>query len=59
MKAFQILNDPQTSGGLLISINPANQEALIDLFNKNNLQDFIKPIGVFKEASNFKVNINL
>ena len=59
MKAFQILNDPQTSGGLLISVNPANQQALIDLFNQNGMQDFIKPIGVFKEASAFKVNVNL
>ena len=59
MKAFQILNDPQTSGGLLISINPANQQTLIDLFNQNGMQDFIKPIGVFKAASAFKVNVNL
>ena len=57
MKAFQIMNDPQTSGGLLISINPSNQQALIDLFIQNGLNDFIKPIGVFKEASAFKVNV--
>ena len=59
MKAFQILNDPQTSGGLLISINPSNQQALIELFKQNNLQDFIKPIGVFKEDSAFKVSVIL
>lgn len=59
MKAFQILNDPQTSGGLLISINPANQQSLIKLFNSNGLKDFIKPIGVFKEDSAFKVSIIL
>ena len=59
MKAFQIMNDPQTSGGLLISINPSNQRALIDLFIQNGLNDFIKPIGVFKEASAFKVNVIL
>lgn len=59
MKAFQIMNDPQTSGGLLISINPSNQQALIDLFIQNGLNDFIKPIGVFKEETAYKVNVNL
>jgi selenophosphate synthase len=59
MKAFQILNDPQTSGGLLISINPANQQALIELFNKNGLQDFIKPIGIIKGGSEFSLNVAL
>lgn len=55
MKAFQILNDPQTSGGLLISINPSNQSDLLNLFTQNGLQDFIKPIGSFKSASDFVI----
>lgn len=59
MKAFQILNDPQTSGGLLISVSASKQQDLIDLFNQNGLHDFVKPIGVFKPASEFKVNIVL
>jgi selenide,water dikinase len=55
MKVFQILNDPQTSGGLLISINPSNQFDLINLFTQNGLQDYIKPIGSFKSASDFVI----
>lgn len=59
MKAFQILNDPQTSGGLLVSINSENVQALIDLFIKNNLQNFITPIGIMKLKSDYFVEVIL
>jgi selenide,water dikinase len=57
MKAFQILNDPQTSGGLLISINPLQVEELLDLFSENNLNKFILPIGNFKNKTSNRVEV--
>lgn len=57
MKAFQILNDPQTSGGLLISIKQENKLELIELFKNKNLSNFIKPIGSFKTKTNFRVEV--
>lgn len=59
MKAFQILNDPQTSGGLLISISPEKKHLLIELFNQNNLHSYIEPIGVFKEKNNYCIDVIL
>jgi selenide,water dikinase len=55
MRSFQLLNDPQTSGGLLISIAPESANELIDLFNKNGLNDFIEPIGMMLEQSDFSI----
>jgi selenide,water dikinase len=59
MKAFQILNDPQTSGGLLISIHPDSVNELEKLFNTNNLSSFIKPIGCFKNETPNRVEVQL
>ena len=49
MEAFSILPDPQTNGGLLIAIAPASLPVISELFQKNNLSAFIKPIGILKE----------
>ncbi|MFN5323529.1 MAG: selenide, water dikinase SelD [Bacteroidota bacterium] len=41
-----ILADPQTSGGLLISVDPSKIEHLIDSFNQYGLEQvYLKPIG--------------
>ncbi|MBJ7429178.1 MAG: selenide, water dikinase SelD [Bacteroidia bacterium] len=58
-KAFQILNDPQTSGGLLISIHPDAVNELEELFKSNNLKSFIKPIGCFKNETPNRVEVIL
>ncbi|MDQ6904378.1 MAG: AIR synthase-related protein, partial [Bacteroidota bacterium] len=44
-----LLADPQTSGGLLITVDPENAKDVQDLFLKNGLDKFIKPIGRLTE----------
>ncbi|HEX2609107.1 MAG TPA: selenide, water dikinase SelD [Flavisolibacter sp.] len=53
MEAFNLLPDPQTNGGLLISIDPAALPEVQHLFQANGLQDFTEPIGQL-EASGEK-----
>jgi selenide,water dikinase len=49
MEAFTLLPDPQTNGGLLVSVD-ANAIAVITaLFKKYNLEEFAMPIGIFKK----------
>lgn len=59
MKVFQILNDPQTSGGLLISIHPDSVNELEEIFKTNNLSLFINPIGCFKNETPNRVEVQL
>ncbi len=47
MEAFSILPDPQTNGGLLISVNPEALPEVMEVFNKFGLQKFSNPIGTF------------
>lgn len=42
-----ILADPQTSGGLLIAVNPGTLSEVQDLLHQNGLGDFANPIGKF------------
>jgi selenide,water dikinase len=41
--------DPQTSGGLLISVSAEGQKDLEGLFKRNGLQDFLQPVAIMKE----------
>ncbi len=52
-----ILADPQTSGGLLIAVNPFEKENVIDLLRKNSLRHFTEPIGSFKERRDVVVSV--
>jgi selenide,water dikinase len=45
MQAFNILPDPQTNGGLLISVAPDSVDEVIALLNANGLSEFVTPIG--------------
>lgn len=45
MQAFSILPDPQTNGGMLISVAPETVDEVIALFKANGLNGFIEPIG--------------
>ncbi|MFN4248029.1 MAG: selenide, water dikinase SelD [Flavipsychrobacter sp.] len=45
MQAFSILPDPQTNGGMLISVAPESVDDVIALFKANGLDGFIEPIG--------------
>ena len=47
MEAFTLLPDPQTNGGLLISVNENAKDEVIGLFKKEGLEKFIEPIGKF------------
>lgn len=45
MQAFSILPDPQTNGGMLISVAPDAVDEIKALFEANGLIGFIEPIG--------------
>lgn len=47
MEAFSILPDPQTNGGLLISVNPGSVDEVKEIFRQFGLDNFINPIGAF------------
>jgi len=47
MEAFTLLPDPQTNGGLLISVKENAKDEVIGLFKKAGLEKFIEPIGKF------------
>lgn len=48
------LCDPQTNGGLLIAVDPSEQNAFEELMKENGLADLAKPIGVFKKENGEK-----
>lgn len=43
-EAFNILPDPQTNGGLLVAVNPADAEAVKAIFASHNI-GFTNPVG--------------
>src|SRR5436190_3338156 len=49
MEAFTLLPDPQTNGGLLISVKPDAIASIETLLIENNLKEFITPVGVLKK----------
>jgi selenide,water dikinase len=59
MHSFQLLNDPQTSGGLLLAVAPDFVGALENLLSQNGLAAFTRPIGRLIKKTNFEVNVVL
>jgi selenide,water dikinase len=57
MEAFTLLPDPQTNGGLLVSVNPENVEDVKNLFVNNRLSSFAEPIGKLNAVSEKIINI--
>lgn len=55
MLPFQILNDPQTSGGLLFAVAPGDVPAIQQLFQSKQI-DSIQPIGRITERQNKIIN---
>jgi selenide,water dikinase len=45
-----LLCDPQTSGGLLVAVDPAGREEVLQVFERYSLQ--LQPLGVLKEQGN-------
>lgn len=48
MEAFNILPDPQTNGGLLVSVAASAAEEVKQVFREYGLEDFTNPIGEMK-----------
>ena len=45
MEAFTLLPDPQTNGGLLVSVKDGDIAVVQDLLRKNGLEEFVEPVG--------------
>jgi len=52
-----ILADPQTSGGLLIAVNPGSEEQVINILKQNGLDKFIVPVGYLTAAQEIIVSV--
>ncbi len=52
-----ILADPQTSGGLLISVAEKSYDEVVEVLSANGLEDFAKPIGQITEKESFAVSV--
>ncbi|MEO6549067.1 MAG: selenide, water dikinase SelD [Ferruginibacter sp.] len=52
-----ILADPQTSGGLLVAVNPSAIDEVIMLLEQYGLREFSIPIGTFATAQQKRVSI--
>ena len=52
-----ILADPQTSGGLLISVAKESLDELQSIMKENGLEEYIEPIGEMTSAEQFAVNV--
>ena len=55
---WAILADPQTSGGLLVSVNPDQTEQFIEVLKQHDLQNFTTPIGYFTKKGFKVVSVN-
>jgi len=57
MEAFNLLPDPQTNGGLLISVKETSLHEVKDILKQNGLSDFIKPIGRFVQKKEITIEV--
>ncbi len=59
MQGFQLLPDPQTSGGLLIAVSEAALKTVQQVLIAHGKADFIKPIGRLHQAASPSIQVNL
>ena len=52
-----ILADPQTSGGLMVAVNPAAVEEVTNIFRLHGLDQFTRPVGIFTKQQQTVVTI--
>lgn len=52
-----ILADPQTSGGLLIAVDPASVSQVVDILSGNGLASFTNPIGEITSKGSHSVKL--
>lgn len=57
MEAFTVLPDPQTNGGLLISVSEETLTTVQELFRENGLSDYTEPIGRITERGDTSILI--
>jgi len=57
MKAFQVLNDPQTSGGLLISVDAQHAQEADELFTAEGVRGVC--VGKFVNKTDFSIEVIL
>ncbi|MBS1771709.1 MAG: selenide, water dikinase SelD [Bacteroidetes bacterium] len=57
MQAFSILPDPQTNGGLLISVQADSVNEVVALLNANGLSEFATPIGKMIQKGEKTINV--
>ncbi len=55
MEAFTLLPDPQTNGGLLISVDPSQTAAIKDILDAFGLEKYAEPIGKMVAANEKRV----
>ncbi|MBK5283893.1 MAG: selenide, water dikinase SelD, partial [Bacteroidia bacterium] len=56
---FIPLCDPQTNGGLLVSVAPEGADEFIKLMKEHGIEDALKPIGQITAKEHFSVKITL
>jgi selenide,water dikinase len=56
-RAFQVLPDPQTNGGLLFSVKAEGVEEIRNLFLESGYHNFAEPIGYFRQSSSFAMQV--
>ncbi|MEP7142909.1 MAG: selenide, water dikinase SelD [Ferruginibacter sp.] len=52
-----VMADPQTSGGLLIAVNPSEVDQLKNILQQNGLAKFTQPIGYLTAQHELRVNL--
>jgi selenide, water dikinase len=58
-EAFSLLPDPQTNGGLLVSVSADSIDALKNIFTTHNLETYLTPIGKFVSSGEKTIFIRL
>lgn len=56
-ESFFTLNDPQTNGGLMVTVRADFQKKFETILAENDLAEFAKPIGKIKEKGEFRIYI--
>lgn len=52
-----VLSDPQTSGGLLVSVRPSGIKKVEEIFKRSGLDNFVKPIGLVTGKKSHAVTV--
>jgi selenide, water dikinase len=56
-ESFFTLCDPQTNGGLLVTVDQKHQGEFEEILKQNGLEEFAQPIGVTKRQSDIRVEV--